>query len=381
MRHISAACLLVLVAGLLLPGCGSTSDGLRDMTTSIGVNLPPGIAEPAAPPIKAWPPGIATLIMGNGFKMSAVDRDGVRWSQEMQTRKESESPTPLSGMAVSNNQKFVAYVEHRKYVAVRSIRDGKLVGRVPYQAQGETYLDCVSSDGYLVALDSSPLDLPAGTTPDQVPHRVTVIDMRTGQATVQKPDISPFAWLPGHRLLVKYDGQWSDAYTYDPADGTMEKIPGMELVMAVSDSGAVFGGTVATETAPPTMSIWDGHAMQPLKTDVESASGLDGAFNAAGDAFATLIEGAHGEPLGWQLYRLVDGRWQASGPIAENTWMRESPVALSADGKVTWSTLERNTGEVVLLSHDFGTGEWKEWLPNLPVKLGPYGFDAIIPGR
>ncbi len=209
MRHILAACLLILIVGILLPGCGSPSEEeeLRALTTSDGVNLPYGTVEPAAPPIKAWPPGISMLIMGNYYKMAAVDHDTVLWRQDTQTRKESESPSPFAETAVSSNQKFVAYVEHRNYVAVRSISDGKLIGRVPFQAQGDTYLFCVSADGYLVALQSSPVDLPAGTTPDQIPHTVTVIEMRPGRATVQSPDINPpIAWLPGHRLLVKYRG-------------------------------------------------------------------------------------------------------------------------------------------------------------------------------
>jgi hypothetical protein len=400
----SVASLLVLglLGGtlVLLAGCGSSADGLRSLTTSIGVNLPPGTTEPAAPPATTWPPGIATVIMSNGFKVWALGRDGVRWSQEMETRKESESPEPFSGMAVSNNQKFIAYIEHRKYVVARSISDGAIVGRVPYQAEGETYLQCVSSDGALVALNSIPPDVPKSTTSDRLPMRVTIVDIHTGQATVQQPlqDLAKqriaanseasfllhsLAWLPEHKLLVNYAASEPATYSYAPSTGTMEQIPGMEIVMSVADSGAVFGGTVATATAPPKEQIWDGGAVQPLEFPSASASGLYGAFNNGGDAFVTLVEDEHGEPLGWQLFRLTDGRWQPAASLADNTWMRESPAALSDDGTVAWSILERNTGELVLLSHDFQSGAWQEWLPKktLPVKLDFYHFDAIIPGE
>jgi hypothetical protein len=130
---------------------------------------------------------------------------------------------------------------------------------------------------------------------------------------------------------------------------------------------------------PPVM--WDAGTTQPLDVGGGGNSGLLGAFNADGDAFVTLVEGARGEPLGWQTFRRTGGSWLPADPIGQNTWMRESPVALSADGTVAWSTLDRNNGELVILSHDSKAGEWKEWLPksSLPVKLDFYHFDVIVP--
>jgi hypothetical protein len=411
---LSAMCLLV-AATLVLSGCGTSgpavaatssttnvrnasSDDLRSLTTSIGVNLPPGTLEPAAPPETEWPPGIAMVVLSNGFELWAVDHDGVRWSQEMQTRSESESPVPFDGMTVSNNQKLIAHVEHRKEIVVRSLLDGAIIGRTPYKAEGETQLRCLSSDGYFAAMVS--MQPPSQGTPvNQAYWRVTVVDLRTGQATVQQPleDLAKqrmaagpdvqfllysLAWLPEHRLIVSYAGWPSETYSYDPGTGAMEPIPGMELVFAVSDGGTVYGGTVATATAPPKTETWNGRTIQPLELDAASAYASGGVFNSRGDALAVLVSGPQAEPLGWQLFRLSQGRWQPSGPLAENTWMRESPAALSADGTVAWSNLERNNGELVVLSHDFQTGAWKEWLgqESLPVHLDWYHIDAIVPG-
>ncbi len=393
----AAACLAlaVIAVALVLAGCSSPDD-LRSLTTSVGVNLPAGTPEPAYPPQEGWPPGIAMILVSNGYTIYAIDRDGVRWSQEVQTKKESNNSVPFSGVATSTDGRFIAYVEHRKEIVLRSFRDGSVINRIPYKPDGETYLSSISLDGGLAALTSIPPGAASGAAGDGPPWQLTIVDLRTGQATVKHPvqDLSaqhpagadaqfaviPLEWLPGGRLLIN-GGPTHETFSYDPATGDMQPIPGMQFVRAVSPAGTVYGFRPATPSASSQTQIWKSGTAQLLKSDPLTGSPSGGAFNATGDALVVLMSGIHADGLGWQLYRLVDGRWQTSGALAENTWMRTEPAALSADGTVAWATLQRANGELVVLSHDFRTGEWKEWLAkdSLPVHLDWYHIDAIIP--
>ncbi len=107
------------------------------------------------------------LVLSTGYELYVVDRTGIRWTQEMQARPDAsanstigdQEMTLFDGVAVSNNQQFVAYVDHAAEIVVRSIRDGTEVSRIPYDAEGETQLRCLSSDGNFVALASVPPDL------------------------------------------------------------------------------------------------------------------------------------------------------------------------------------------------------------------------------
>ncbi len=344
------------------------------------------------------------LVLSTGYELYVVDHTGVRWSQEMQTPPDpSANSLPFDGVAVSNNQQFVAYVDHATDIVVRSVSDGTEVSRVPYHAEGETQLRCLSSDGNFVALASVPPDLPKGTTGDRLPWRVTIVDMRSGQATIERPledlvkertagdpktqfTLYSLDWLPGHKLLVNYAGWESETYSYDPATKAMEKVPGMELVWDVSDGGAVYGSSIATSTAPPKTEIWDGRTTQALELDPGSAYAEGGAFNVRGDALAVEVMSPQYEPLGWQVFRLSQGRWERSGPLAENSWMKAAPRALSDDGTLACTALEgglqwKNGQHAALLSYDFQTGAWQEWLgpEGLLVDFGQYPFVAIIP--
>ena len=352
------------------------------------------------------------VVLTTGYELYVVDHGGIRWTQEMQARPNSgntysdasQEMTSFDGVAVSHGQQFVAYVDHATDIVVRSIRDGAEVSRVPYHAQGETQLRCLSSDGNFVALASVPPDLPKGTTGDRLPWRVTIVDMRSGRATIERPledlvkdrtahdpklqfSLYSLDWLPGHRLLVNYAGWQSETYSYDPGTKTLEKIPGMSWVMGVSDSGSVFGSGTGSEGGK--YLIWDGQATQTLELGTDSAVASGGAFNSRGDALAIGVMSSRYEPEGWQLFRLSEGQWKRSGALAENSWMKAAPRAVSEDGTLAWTALEgglaawKNGRTSALLSHDFRSGAWQEWLePNdLQVDLGQYPFVAIIPGK
>ena len=348
--------------------------------------------------------GIAMVVLSTGYELYAVDRDGVRWGQEILSRTEAATPASLTGVAVSNNREFIAYADHGNQIVVRSLLDGPIISRTPYEAQGEgeTQLRCLSSDGYLAALASVPPNLPQGTTGDRLPWRVTVLDLRTGQATVEQPlenlvkqrtasdpkvqfTLYSLDWLPEHKLLVTYIGWQSGVYAYDPGTKAMEQIPDMISTMSVSDGGIVYGGRLGTRGNPPV--IWDGHTTQALKLDPGSTFAVGGAFNSRGDALALLAMSSRGEPRGWQLFRLSQGTWRPAGPVGEHTWVNpltgDSPSALSNDGTVAWASSQRANGEPVVLSHDFRTGTWKEWLgpESLPVHLDRYHIEAIIPEK
>jgi len=355
------------------------------------------------------------LVLSTGYALYGVDHSGITWSQEMQTRPgasadptiESQEMVLFDGVAVSSNQQFVAYVDHGAEIVVRSIRDGAEVGRVSYHAEGGTQLRCLSSDGDFVALASVPPDLPEGTTGDRLPWRVTIVDMRSGQATTEQPledlvkertaddpeiqfTLYSLDWLPGTKLLVHYAGWKSETYRYDPVTGAMESIPGMDWVISVSDGGTVHGsGTVngsATEPQGVEPLVWDGTTTQTLELAPAPAYALGGAFNSLGDALAIEVMSPRHEPRGWQVFRLNQGRWEPSGPLAENSWMKAAPRALSDDGAVAFAALEggllwESGQHTALLSYDFRTGVWQEWLgpEDLLVDFGEYPFVAIIP--
>ena len=65
--------------------------------------------------------------------------------------------------------------------------------------------------------------------------------------------------------------------------------------------------------------------------------------------------------------------------------MKAAPRALSEDATMAWTVLEGgnlgNDADVALLSYDFRTGAWQEWLgpQDLRADLGSYHFEAIIP--
>lgn len=201
------------------------------MTTLSWNPSSPEASDAAKAAISDWPPGIATLVLSTGYKLYAADRSGIRWRHEMLTR--PAEMVLFDGVAVSNNRQFVAYVDHAREIVVRSIRDDTEVGRVPNQVEGETHLRCVSADGNLAVLASVPPDLPQGTTGDRLPWRVTVVDLRSGQVTVEQPledlvkeriadypeaqfTLYLLDWLSQDRLAVTYVG-WRgfEAYAHD----------------------------------------------------------------------------------------------------------------------------------------------------------------------
>ncbi len=355
------------------------------------------------------------LVLSTGYELYVVDQTGIQWSQEMQTRPEasttstigSRESVPFDGVAVSNNQQFIAYVDHATEIVVRSIREGTEVNRASYHAEGETQLRCLSSDGNLAVLASVPPDLPKGTTGDRLPWRVTVLDMRSGQATIEQPledlvkertaddpkaqfTLYSIDFLPEQRLVVGYVGWWGyEAYTYDLGTDAMEPIPGVGLIMSVTDSGTVYGGggDVDVDVKGPQPQVWDGIATQALELDADSEYALSGAFNSRGDALAIQVMSPLFEPRGWQLFRISQGRWEPSGPLAENSWMKAGPRALSDDATLAWTALEggqwESGGDAALLSYDFRTGAWQEWLgpADLQIDLGWYRFEAIIPEK
>ena len=337
------------------------------------------------------------VVLSTGYELYVVDHAGVRWSQEMQTRPENTTPAstpPFDGVAVSNNQEFVAYVDHAKEIVVRSIPDGTEVSRVPYQAEGETQLRCLSSDGNLAVLASNPPDLPEGTTGDRLPWRVTVVDMRNGEATIEQPledlvkertaddpetqfTLYSLDWLSEEELVVGYVGWQQGTYAYDIHRDTMELIPGVSMISAVSDSGTVYGWS--SDPQGPRPLVWDGSTTEALDLDADSAYALGGAFNSTGDALAIQVMSSTHQPRGWQVFRLRQGRWEPSGPLAENSWMKAAPRALSDDGTLVCTALEgglqwENGQNAALLSYDFRTGVWQEWLgpEDLMVDFGQY---------
>lgn len=408
---------------------GPTGDGPATVTTITGpvtetTGVPPATVEPvmttspwavlspspeasemAEAAISAWPAGVEMLVLSTGYELYIVDQAGVRWSQEMQTRPESAtsaSPTPFDGLAVSNNQQFVAYVDHANEIVVHSVGDGAEVSRVPYQAEGETQLRCLSPDGNLVALASVPPDLPKRTVGARLPWRVTVVDMRTGEATVEQPledlvkerttadpqaafTLYSLDWLPDGRLLVQYSGSGQSIYAYDTDTNAMEPIPGLGMVSVISDSGIVYGWAWGVDLKGPRPVVWDGSVTVALELDSESAYALGGAFNQAGDALAIQVMSSTHQPRGWQLFRLSEGHWQPSGPLAENSWMKAAPLALDEKAAMAWTVLDGgNLGadaEVAILSYDFRLGTWQEWIgpENLRARLGRYRVEAIIP--
>jgi hypothetical protein len=349
------------------------------------------------------------VVLTTGYELYVVDHAGLRWSQEMQARPEASTESTsggqrmpfFDGAAVSNNQEFVAYVDHAREIVIRSIADGTEIGRVPYQAEGETQLRCVSSDGDFVALASVPLDLPKGTTGDRLPWRVTIVDMRTGQATIERPleDLvkertaggskMQFAlylldWLPGHKLLANYAGWEWETYSYDLDTKVMEKIPGIGWVDSVSDSGLVYGSGTEQQGGKPL--VWDGRTTETLELEPSWDYVGGGAFNLGGDALAVQVTSAQYKPLGWQVYRDNQGRWERSGGIAENSWMKAAPRMLSSDGTLAYTALEgglkwESGQSAALLSYDFQTGVWQEWLGphDLLAHFGQFPFVAIIP--
>ncbi len=432
--RLSFVCPLIFAAILLLSGCSAssvpttqassdrpsqsspvTSDSpattVGVMTTSPWAVSNPEASEAARLAVSDWPSGIAMLVLSTGYELYAVDHTGIRWSQEMQTRPDANATStvhsreimPFDGVAVSNSQEFIAYVDHATEIVVRSIFDGTIVSRAPYQAEGETQLRGLSSDGNLAVLASVPPDLQKGTTGDRLPWRVTVLDMRSGQATIERPledlvkertaddpkaqfTLYSLDWLPEDRLVVGYVGWWGyEVYTYDLGTDAMEPIPGVGLISSVSDSGTVYGGDVNPKGAQP--QVWDGTATQALELDADSGYALWGAFNSAGNALAIQVMSSTYEPHGWQLFRLSEGQWRPSGPLAENSWMKAAPRALSEDATRAWTSLEggqwESGAEAALLSYDFQTGVWQEWLgpEDLQVDLGPYHFEAIIPEK
>jgi len=375
------------------------------MTTSPwAVSWPsPEAAEAAKSAVSDWPPGIAMVVLTTGYELYVVDHAGLRWGQEMQTRPVNTSPatsTPFDGVAVSNNQEFVAYVDHAKEVVVRSIRDGAEVGRLPYLAERETYLRCVSSSGNLVVLVSSSPDAPKGTTGARMPRRVTILDMRSGEATIRPPledlvkertagdpktqfTLYSVEWLSEERLLVQYSGVGEITYSYDIHSNTMEPIPGMSMVSAVSNGGTVYG--CSDDPQVPNPVVWDGSATQALALDAGSYA-LGGAFNHTGEALAIQVMSPTHQARGWQLYRLSEACWERSGTVATNSWMKAAPRALSFDGTFAVAALEgglewENGQNAALLSYDFQTGTWQEWLgpDDLLVNFGQFPFVAIIP--
>ena len=132
--------------------------------------------------------------------------------------------------------------------------------------------------------------------------------------------------------------------------------------------------------------VWDGSATQSLELDAGSAYALGGAFNSGGDALAIQVMSSTHQSRGWQVFRLRQGRWERSGSLAENSWMKASPRALSFDGTLAYTALEgglewENGQNAALLSHDSKTGAWQEWLgpDDLLVDFGQFPFEAIIP--
>lgn len=363
-----------------------------------------GASKAAEAAIAAWPPGIEAVLLSTGYELYVVSHDGIRWSQEMQARPEGraqESPLLLEGVAVSNNQQYVAYVEYAADIVVRSITDGVEVGRVAYQAEGYTQLRGLSLDGNLVVLDSRPPDVPKGTTGDRMPWRVTLVNMRSGEVAIEQPledlvkertaadpktrfTLYSLDWLSEERLLVDYSGQGQTMYVYDIQSDAMEPIPGMSQTSAISAKGDVYGWS--SDPQGPRPVVWNGSTTQVLELDVGSAYALGGAFNSAGDALAIQVMTPTHRAGGWQLFRLSQGRWERSGPVAENSWMKAAPRALSADGTIAYAALEgglewKNGQNAALLSHDFRTGVWQEWLgpDDLLVGFGQFPFVAIIP--
>ncbi len=153
-----------------------------------------------------------------------------------------------------------------------------------------------------------------------------------------------------------------------------------------SATGTIYGSGVEPRSPRPV--VWDGSTTEVLELDADSAYVLDGAFNSGVDALAIQVMSSTHQPRGWQLFRLSEGRWERSGPLAENSWMKAAPWGLSDDGTFAWTALEgglrwENGQNAALLSYDFQTGVWQEWLgpEDLLVDLGQYPFVAIIPER
>lgn len=363
-----------------------------------------GASEAAKSAISAWPAGIEFLVLSTGYEVYVVDHDGIRWSQEMQARPEDTSlapSTPFDGVAVSKNQQFLAYVDHAKEVVVRSISDGAEVGRVPYRAESETQLRCLSSDGNLVALASVSPDLPKGTVGSRLPWKVIILNLHTGETSIEQPledlvkertatnskaafTLYSLHWLSEGRLLVQYSGSGQTAYVYDIQTDSMVPIPGLSMVSAVGDDDTVYGW--GDDPKGPRPVIWDGGAIKALELDADSAYAGSGAFNQAGDALVVQVLSSTHQARGWQLYRLTEGHWERSGPVSEISWMKAGPRVLSADGTSAYTALEGGrqweSGQyAALLSHDFQTGAWQEWLgpEDLLVDFGQYPFVAIVP--
>ena len=405
-----------LIAGLLLvlllAGCSpevtptvtpSAGHGPDTTRTSVTVEntAPPNVSP--QPITSRWPPGVDTVILSIETGIYVVDAQGVRWSQQNEaadqpsttvTLRGPQIVSGLDGIAVSSNKEFLAYVEGGKEIVVRSIADGGTVQRAAVTSNGHTTLRSISPDGILAALVSVDPELQAEKLGDGVPWTVTVVDLSSGTAVVEDTladfvrrriegdescGLVSLTWLPECKLLVGMSGDPYETYLYDPIADRLVLVPELEYVWSSTPEGLVLGTRAAQ---PGEAVVWNGSdgALEPVILDSEWPYGGHGALNADGTALVlTVAKSPEWAEYGWQVFRRTDSEWRPDGPVAEVDWMHQPPTLLSSDGNRAWSVVYQSTAdnETVLLSHDFATGAWEEWLQSGDMQVGGGSFNFV----
>ena len=422
LKRARAALLLVgaLVAGvvsvLLVAGCSpevspTVTPSVKDApdTTITGATTASTVSTAASsqPITSRWPPGIEAVVLSGEDGLYVVDASGVRWSQEAEdadqplttdTVRGPQIVSGLDGLGVSSNDEFIAYVEDDKEIVVRSIADGTVTQRATVQTEGHTWLRAISSDGVLAALVTVDPQAEGEDAADEVPWSVTVVDLSSGTATVEKTlndfvrqriedggrcGLTTLKWLPEYKLLVGLSGDPYETYLYEPVADRLEVIPQLDYIWDLAPGGLVLGTSMGDPAEAVLWNARDG-SYEPVVLDTAWPNAGHGGVNADGTALVLMVaksadwNGGHG----WQVFRREGSEWRAAGPVAEVDWMHQPPSLLSNDAAKAWTVVPQSTAdnETVLLSHDFKTGAWEEWFrsEDMRVDLGPFGFAAVV---
>lgn len=264
--------------------------------------------------------------------------------------------------------------------------------------EGHTWLRAISSNGILAALVTVDPQAEAENPADEVPWSVTVVDLSSGTATVENTlddfvqqrieesgrcGLTALSWLPEYKLIVGMSGDPYQTYLYDPIADRLEIIPELDYVWDVTPGGLVLGRSPGNPAGAVVWNARDGSNESVLLDSAWPNAG-HGGVNADGTALILMVaksadwNGGHG----WQVFGQEASEWQPAGPVAEVDWMYQPPSLLSNDGTNAWTVVSQSTvyNKTVLLSHDFTTGDWREWFrsEDMQVDLGSFAFAAVV---